>query len=556
MQNIVADYLSLSMFFAEETENYEYKQKLIKEGVSQEDLFVVEELQKRKVSQLLITSQSIISSARILQTSASSRFTDAYNTNRNIIIILMMAFLAATAFASIKISSDIIKLLRKLHKGTEIIGNGNLEHKIDIESGDEIGQLARSFNEMAEKLKESHSNLEAKVEARTAELAEKTHELERTKNTVVRMLESSERQKILLDEARIKDEVLLEETKKFYEAVEAAADHIIITDVDGAILYANRAAEQITGYARSEMTGRRSSLWGKQMSPEFYKAMWKIIKYDKKIFHGTIQNKRKSGELYFASIDISPILDARGNPKFFVGIERDITREKELDRAKTEFVSLASHQLRTPLSAIKWTLEIFMQGGKLNKKQKGRLNDLYISNERLIALVNDLLSVSRIEAGKLVANIERANVINCVSQSIHMLEPAAHHRGQTISLSVAAKSKTTHMDSILFGVAFNNILKNAIAYAPRDSIITVSIVADDKKYTIGVSNRGTFVPTQDRELLFSKFYRGGVAQSIKAEGSGLGLFIAKAAVEANGGTIWCDSNKEEGTTFYFTVPCR
>lgn len=158
---------------------------------------------------------------------------------------------------------------------------------------------------------------------------------------------------------------------KFKQAVDGVSDHVIMTDPDGVITYANKAAERMTGYSKEEMYGERPSLWGKQMPAEFYKNFWKVIKTDKQSFTGEIVNKRKNGQLYDAESLVSPILDSSGNVLFFVGIERDISKAKAVDRMKTEFISLASHQLRTPLSAVRWFGEMLANGdaGKLTKTQ-------------------------------------------------------------------------------------------------------------------------------------------------------------------------------------------
>lgn len=163
--------------------------------------------------------------------------------------------------------------------------------------------------------------------------------------------------------------VLVHDLLKFKLAVENSSNHIIITDVDGKILYANKAAEAVTGYSKNEMIGQRPSLWGNQMGQEYYKNFWHVIKNEKKTFVGEVNNKRKNGEQYIAAVSISPVLDEKGVIKFFVGIERDITKEKEIDRAKTEFVSIAAHQLRTPLAIIRWYGEMLL-GGRRRRTQR------------------------------------------------------------------------------------------------------------------------------------------------------------------------------------------
>ena len=147
--------------------------------------------------------------------------------------------------------------------------------------------------------------------------------------------------------------------------------------------------------------GRKAGvLWKGPTPPEFYQKLWDTITRKKTTFTGELQNQRKNGELYWAKLSISPVLDARETILFFVGIERDITREKQIDQTKTEFVSLASHQLRTPLSAIRWFTEILTtDAATLTPAQRDAIAEIDAANHRMITLVGALLNVSRLELG-------------------------------------------------------------------------------------------------------------------------------------------------------------
>ncbi len=247
------------------------------------------------------------------------------------------------------------------------------------------------------------------------------------------------------------------------------------------------------------------------------------------------------------------LLDNKTVDKLLLLVE-DITKAKQIDKAKTEFVSLASHQLRTPLSSTKWTLELLMQEKDLNEKQRERLNDLYIVNQRLIDLANGLLNVARIETGKLVANKKIVNLADLVNASYKLCKIEADRKKQKINVDIETEIQKANLDPLLFTEAFNNLLTNAINYAPENSSIDVTVSTKDKNYLVAIHNMEPIISKADQNNLFEKFYRGVNAQSIKSVGSGLGLFIAKGAVEANGGTVWLESNVTHGTTFYFTIP--
>ena len=179
--------------------------------------------------------------------------------------------------------------------------------------------------------------------------------------------------------------VLLQDPTIFKMAADSSSNHIIITDTEGIILYANQAAADITGYKISEMLGKTPRLWGGLMSKSFYKQMWKIVKIEKKSFIGEIRNKRKNGERYFAKIKISPILDYRKHLCGFVANEEDITREKEFDQIKTAFVNTAAHQLKTPVSIIRWYAELLQiyDMSNLTPVQKKYVSGIYEADLRL-----------------------------------------------------------------------------------------------------------------------------------------------------------------------------
>ncbi|MEI6494844.1 MAG: PAS domain S-box protein, partial [bacterium] len=165
----------------------------------------------------------------------------------------------------------------------------------------------------------------------------------------------------------------------FQRAVDNAFDHMIITDVDGTIIYANKAVEKITGYSLKEIIGAKPSLWGREMSVEFYQDLWRIIKVQKKSFVGEITNCRKSGERYIAELHIAPVLDDEGKVIMFIGIERDITKQKRIDQMKTDFVSFVSHELRTPLTVISFSTEMLLSDNvnSFDHKQAQLLQEIY-----------------------------------------------------------------------------------------------------------------------------------------------------------------------------------
>lgn len=344
--------------------------------------------------------------------------------------------------------------------------------------------------------------------------------------------------------------------QKFKLAVENASEHIIITDPDAKILYANPAASKITGYSVAEMTGQSPRLWGGNMGKSFYEKMWKTIKIDKLSFHAEVNNKRKTGQEYIADVFISPVLSSAGNLIYFVGIERDITREKEVDRMKTEFVSLASHQLRTPLTGIKWFLEMLIGGdaGPLTEEQKVFAQNIYDSNERMIELVNSLLNISRIESGRIMVSPKPTNLSTLLNETVPILKQRAIEKNITLTIEIEDNLPIINIDPKLISNVYMNLISNSILYTPNGGKIIVSISKKDQELVSEISDTGYGIPKSEQEKIFKKFFRASNAMKLSTGGSGLGLYLAKAVVESSGGRIWFESNEGKGSTFSFALP--
>lgn len=346
--------------------------------------------------------------------------------------------------------------------------------------------------------------------------------------------------------------------KKFQLAVENASDQIIITDTEGVVIYANKSLETIAGFRVDEVIGKKAGtkdLWGGLMEKEYYEEMWHAITVEKKIFSGELRNKRKNGDEYDAALSISPIMNEKGEVMFFVGIERDITRAKEVDRAKTEFVSLASHQLRTPLSSINWFTEMLLHGdaGEINKTQKEYLSEIYKGNKRMVALVNALLNVSRIDLGTFGIEPEPVNILDISRDVVKEMEPMIHERQVEIVENYEELPKLT-LDPKLTRIIFQNLISNAIKYTPGKGKVTVVIRRDNDDILIAVSDTGYGIPKEQQEKIFSKLFRADNVKAMDTEGSGLGLYIVKSIVEESKGRIWFTSEENKGTTFYVVLP--
>jgi signal transduction histidine kinase len=234
-------------------------------------------------------------------------------------------------------------------------------------------------------------------------------------------------------------------------------------------------------------------------------------------------------------------------------------RLKEIDQMKTEFISVASHQMRTPLSAMKWVLRMILDGdlGSLNAQQKEMLNKGYLTNERMISLINDLLSVSRIEEGRFqyrFVHMSLEEVIDSVlqemSESIKKREVVFEYDRPKTPLS------KVNIDPQKIHLVVQNLIDNALKYTPVGGRVTLFVRDEKKQIVFGVNDSGVGIPRDQQSRIFSKFFRADNVIRMQTDGSGLGLFIVKSIVEKHHGSAWFESAEGKGTTFYFSLPVQ
>lgn len=237
----------------------------------------------------------------------------------------------------------------------------------------------------------------------------------------------------------------------------------------------------------------------------------------------------------------------------------NVTREKLVDRMKSEFVTLAAHQLRTPLSAVKWSLRMLLDEdlGKLSEEQKKFLQDTYKTNEKMIFLVNSLLNVSEIEEGKYLSKI----VLSSIEDIIQSIVDAYKKEIERRKLRFEFKKPKEQLPKLMLDVekmriAIKNIFDNALKYTLPGGKVSISLRRDEKEIEVQIQDTGVGILQYQQEKVFTKFFRGASIIKMETEGTGLGLFISKNIIEAHGGRIWFESEEGKGSTFYFTIPVK
>ena len=442
------------------------------------------------------------------------------------------------------ISYMISKPLLNVRDAADEIARGNLDKVIEVNTTDEVGQLASSFNRMIVKLRMSYEGLEMKVKEKTNDLTKALLQL-KEQNTVV------EKEK----------ENVLREKDKIDSILHSIGDGVFVIDTRYRITIFNQVAANISGFSVEEALGNKYNDILKFIYEKDGKVNDKFIKEAmatgeiKEMLNHTLL-VRKDGDKVAVVDSAAPLKDKAGKVSGCVIVFRDVGKEREIDRAKSEFVSLASHQLRTPLTAIKWEIEILLaeQFGRINKGQKKYLEKLYHASQRMIDLVNALLNVSRIELGTLAIESEPINLFEIADSVLDELSAQIKEKELQIEKSYDKNLPIINADPQLMRIVFQNLLSNSVKYTPDSGTISLTIEKKEPNVLIKVSDNGYGIPRVQQSQIFKKLFRADNIKSKDPDGTGLGLYIVKSVVEQSGGKIWFESKENKGTTFYVVVP--
>jgi signal transduction histidine kinase len=233
----------------------------------------------------------------------------------------------------------------------------------------------------------------------------------------------------------------------------------------------------------------------------------------------------------------------------------DVTREREIAQMKSDFVSFATHQLRTPLSGIKWMLELGMQEPDVSEGVSSYMKDALGASQRLIQLVNDLLDVSRLESGRMKGAPQLVDLVGLTRTVLGELKPQVDDKGQRLTLDSREDVLEVFADAQLLRQVVLNLASNAIKYSPIGGAIAVSLDRGGDVIRWQITDTGIGVPKESQRHLFEKFYRADNVAALEADGTGLGLYLVRLIVEQIGGRVWCESEEGHGATFVFTAPC-
>lgn len=348
---------------------------------------------------------------------------------------------------------------------------------------------------------------------------------------------------------RDKEREIRMERDKEVAIIDNLVDGLIFINKNGVVDMVNESAEKLLNFNADEVRGRHT----RSLDYLKYVDLGQLLRRDTKTESKMVPKARSDIELRIISVKI------KGRDNELLGtvkLIRDVSREKFIEKMKTEFIMIAGHQLRTPLSAVKGSVNMLLTGdcGPLNEEQKNVLGRAQDYTEKLIQLVGDLLNVSSVEKGKFDYYFEDVDIHHLLRDVSGRFLNEAEKKGIKIKTSIVNNFSRVTLDPYKIKLALGCLVSNAIDYSNESSTVEIVSEFENEEIIIRVTDNGIGIPEEDRSKIFTKFFRAENALKFNTEGNGLDLFVAKNIVENHGGEIWFESELNEGTTFFVRLP--
>jgi two-component system phosphate regulon sensor histidine kinase PhoR len=420
------------------------------------------------------------------------------STNRLILIVAVSVVITAlmAILVAVFVARATTQPIRQLTQAARRISSGELEQNIPVLTIDESGQLAKAFNEMSSNLKD----LVAKISAEKSKLA---------------------------------------------TILSSMADGVIMTDNEGRVLLANRAAERMLDFEEKKVIGEH--LIEAVRDYEIDSALKSCLGTSKEY---TAQLEFGSGKLFLRVIAVPFVIDGMTGALLLF---QDLTELKSLQTMRREFVGNISHELRTPLAGIKAIIET-LQDGAISDKKAARDFLARVDGEvdRMMQMVTELTELSRIESGRGDLKPEAVNLNSLIEEVIASFKPQADRKKVALSTEPFADLPLVRTDKDRIYQVITNLVHNAIKFTHSGGSVLISTEVSENSALVKVSDTGVGISREDLPRIFERFYKADRARS--GEGAGLGLAIAKHVVQSHGGNIWVESEEGKGSTFFFTLP--
>ncbi|HWP83249.1 MAG TPA: ATP-binding protein [Bacteroidota bacterium] len=432
--------------------------------------------------------------------------------NQSMLIVITTSVLAVllSVITAIQFSRSILTPAEKLTQTVRRIAQGHLNQKIDIATDDEIGELGREFNKMTERLRQYEEMNIAQI---------------------------------------------ISEKKKSEAIVESIAEPIIVTNREHQLLLMNQAA--------AEMIGVRGADWqGKSVREVVQDEYWvEMIATDSMKQHQAnaeeiLLTLVKANKTYYFRPHQTTLTDEAGHIQAVVTLFQDVTRFKNLDQLKSDFIATVSHELRTPLTSLNMSLDIFSNEilGPINERQRDLLATAKDDAERLTKLVKELLELARLESGQYKIAKERINTHELVESGLKPVRLPLREKQIEVDIHIDPALPELYGDSQHLSWVLTNLISNALRYTDSGGKVTITVNQKNGEVLFMVSDTGRGIPKDALQTIFEKFIQIKQSSDSTPGSVGLGLAIAKQVVEAHGGRIWVESQERKGSTFYFSIP--
>jgi two-component system sensor histidine kinase/response regulator len=341
--------------------------------------------------------------------------------------------------------------------------------------------------------------------------------------------------------------------------LESIAEGVITTDAEGTITSINPAMERLFGWRPDEVVGRMYS----EVYPSFDSSGAPIPNEERTLSRALADNaivtsrgfdvffRVRDGRQLPVSVTAAPISGDDGRSVGAVEVVRDVSNEREVDQLKSSLVSTVSHELRTPLTMIQGFSELLLMRDLAEERSREALNQINASAERLTRLIEDLLSVSRIESGRLVVRTEPERLDEVVEDVVASFD---EREERPLLTEVEPDLPDVMADRDKLVQVLTNLVSNALKYSPPDTEVKVRAAGTGASVQVDVIDHGIGLSAEEQSQLFSKFFRADRDEVRDAGGTGLGLYIAKSLVEMQGGALWVESEPGRGSTFSFSLP--
>jgi two-component system, NtrC family, sensor histidine kinase KinB len=410
---------------------------------------------------------------------------------------------------SVNLSRRLMAPLLDLTQAARRIGEGDLQQRIEVRTGDEVQVLGDEFNRMAERLREYRRR-----EATRLHVAEQQAEV----------------------------------------AINSLYEPVIVTDAEGEILGLNRAAEALFGPQEERVHQPVTNLGFAPLSSLVREAVTKKKPVAPESDRGLISVPVDHSQRHYR-LRTAPLLREMDEVAGTVTVLEDVTRQRELDHLKDEFISVASHELRTPLTSMSMAVQLLVEGsaGPLTPKQAGLVGMVAEDAERLERLTRDLLDLTRLEAGTAVPHRQPVSPEEIAALGTAALRAPAEQKGVRLDVAVPAGTPLVSANPEQLARVVANLVNNAVRHTPRGGSVCVAVAPEGGFARFTVSDTGSGIPPDYLPRIFERFVQ---VPGATTGGAGLGLAIARKIVEAHGGRMWAESEPGNGARFHFTVPLQ